>query len=312
MAVRIIRPENTDFWLEMRKGGIGSSEIASVLGLNPWTSPYQLWLRKTGQTPPQDENFAMKAGHYLEDAVANFYQDETGRKIIKRSAIDWIAIDSEKPFLRVSPDRTYWLEGKHSNNNKGIVELKTTQMAVDADDLPKHWFCQLQYQLGVMGLTEGSLAWLTAGRKFGYVDVKFNQKLYDYMVEKATEFWKVNVQQKIEPKVTTVDDVLIKHAMHTEGKFVEASNDLINAYMRIKEAKKEAADTLDSVKELEEQIKLAIGDAEGMTWQGDVIATWKAPKPRMEIDTKAMIAENPELAKKYEVERSGSRRFLLK
>ena len=156
----IIRPKSREEWLEVRKSGIGSSEVATIVGLNPWETPYQLWRRKVGIDPPKEENFAMKAGHYLEDAVSRFWADETGRKVIKRSAGDWIIRDNKHPFLQVSPDRTYWLGESRANDDKGILECKTTQMSIDADDLPKHWFCQVQYQLGVAGYTQGSLAWL--------------------------------------------------------------------------------------------------------------------------------------------------------
>ena len=108
----IIRPKSREEWLEHRKNGIGSSEVATIVGLNPWETPYQLWRRKLGLDPAKDETFAMKAGHYLEDAVAMFWHDETGREIIKRSAGDWIIANKERPYLQVSPDRTYWLSGR--------------------------------------------------------------------------------------------------------------------------------------------------------------------------------------------------------
>ncbi len=80
MSTTIIRPKDRAEWLEYRKDGIGSSEVATILGLNPWETPfYQLWRRKKGWTPPSDETFAMKAGHYLEDAVSQFWADATGR-----------------------------------------------------------------------------------------------------------------------------------------------------------------------------------------------------------------------------------------
>ena len=34
---------------EARRKGIGGSDVATILGLNKWKSPYQLWLEKTGQ-----------------------------------------------------------------------------------------------------------------------------------------------------------------------------------------------------------------------------------------------------------------------
>ena len=69
MATTIIRPANREEWLTHRQEGIGSSEVATILGLNPWETPYQLWRRKKGLDAPKEETFAMKAGHYLEDAV---------------------------------------------------------------------------------------------------------------------------------------------------------------------------------------------------------------------------------------------------
>ena len=103
MATKIIRPESREEWLKYRESGIGSSEVATIVGLNPWESPYQLWRRKLGLDPAKQENFAMKAGHYLEDAVAQFWHDETGCEIIKRSAIDWLIVNTEKPYMRVTP-----------------------------------------------------------------------------------------------------------------------------------------------------------------------------------------------------------------
>ena len=61
-------------------------------------------------------------------------------------------------------------------------------MKIDGDDLPKHWFCQVQYQLGVAGLREGSLAWLCSGREFGYKDLSFVPDFYGWIVEEVEKF----------------------------------------------------------------------------------------------------------------------------
>ena len=100
MSNIVIRPKDRAEWLEYRKDGIGSSEVATILGLNPWETPYQLWRRKKGLDAPKDETFAMKAGHYLEDAVSQFWSNETGREVIKSSAGDWLYKNTEKGFLQ--------------------------------------------------------------------------------------------------------------------------------------------------------------------------------------------------------------------
>ncbi len=35
--------QGTPEWLEWRKNGIGSSDIATIMGANPYQTPYQLW-----------------------------------------------------------------------------------------------------------------------------------------------------------------------------------------------------------------------------------------------------------------------------
>ena len=309
----IIRPKDRNEWLENRKTGIGSSEVATIVGLNPWETPYQLWRRKTGQDAAKTENFAMKAGHYLEDAVSQFWQDETGREVIKRSAGDWLIRDNEKTYLQVSPDRTYWLAGeKHNDQNKGILECKTTQMSIDPEDIPKHWFCQVQYQLGVAGLTNGSLAWLCSGREFGYKDIAFVPDFYGWLEEEVSKFWQDNIIGGKEPSAISVKDMLLKYDRSTGGKTTEVDDELFNAYQDLKLLKVELGELTDRKDELEEKLKMAFLDAEAISYGGDIIATFKSAKDSEKFDAKAFQAAHPELAKEFTNKVAGSRRFLLK
>ncbi len=312
MATTIIRPKSREEWLEVRKNGIGSSEVATIVGLNPWETPYQLWRRKVGLDEPKAENFAMKAGHYLEDAVSRFWADETGKEIIKRSAIDWIIRDNDRPYLQVSPDRTYWLGESRSPEAKGILECKTTQMKVDPEDLPKYWFCQVQYQLGVAGYEQGSLAWLCSGREFGYQDLKFVSDFYAWLVEEVERFHADCIIGGQEPETSTVADVMLKYNKHAAGKIIETSDEVFEAYQSLKEVRKELNAITERKEELEAKIKMAFGDAEALSYGGTTIATWKAPKPSLKFDSKAFSAAHPDLAKEFSAITQGARRFLLK
>jgi len=319
MSYAIIRPKDRQEWLKDRQYGIGSSEVATILGLNPWETPLQLWRRKKGIDPPKAENFAMKAGHYLEDAVSKFYADETGKDIIKASAGDWLIVNKEKEFLRVSPDRTYWIPGLPKNDrNKGILECKTTQMEVDRDNPPQHWFCQLQYQLGVAEMEQGALAWLTMGRDFGYRDFTFDKDFYLWMVEEVEKFWKDNIIGGVEPDPVNVEDVLLRNPRHQPGKMVEADADVIEACRQLKELKSEAKDIEAQAKELENFIKMAFGDAEALTAPGGspakpvILATWKAAKDSQKFNEKEFAAAEPALYESYLKPVPGSRRLLLK
>jgi len=311
-------------WLSKRAAGIGASEIGTVVGVNPFESPYQLWLRKTHQSAPKEENFAMKAGHYLEEAVALFFQDESHRDVIKNTAQEFIVVNSEKEFLRVSPDRYYWLSEKHSNDNKGILECKTTQRTIEDDDMPKHWFAQLQYQLGVCEMEFGSLAWLTAGRSFGYKDYGFAPDFYKWLKDEAERFYTDCIIGGKAPEARCIADVLCKypHSSGVTAALEEVFKDEENASDKAMEIAAACTDykrIAEEIKELEEEqavfeekIKLAFGDADAITYGGNTLATWKSAKDSEKFDAKTFKAENPELAKKYTQIVPGSRRFIVK
>ena len=66
--------EDREEWLEVRKSGIGGSEVAAICGLSKWESAYTLWLRKTGQVEDKDlsGNEAVEWGNRLEPVVTTW------------------------------------------------------------------------------------------------------------------------------------------------------------------------------------------------------------------------------------------------
>ena len=308
--------KNRAEWLQSRTQGIGASEVPTILGVNPWETPLQLWRRKKGLDEPKVENFAMKAGHYLEDAVSKFYADETGAYIIQSSKDDFMFVNDEKPFLRVSPDRLYWQNGMaHNEANKCILECKTTQMEVDDEELPKHWFCQLQMNLGVSEIEHGALAWLTKGRTFGYRDFTFDKDFFDWMVEEVERFWVDNIQGDKEPPVTTVDDVFKKysHSRSTATNIV-ADEKIMEQVSLLKSINEQAKNLEAQGKECKANIIKYMDKNDTLTLSDNetILCTYKSAKDSQKFDEKAFKADNPELYQKYLINTAGSRRFLLK
>ena len=308
--VIIIRPKSREEWLQLRSKGIGSSEVGTLVGVNPYETPYQLWRRKKGLDAPKAETFAMKAGHYLEEAVARFWQDETGKRVIKRSAGDWVIRRADKPIFQVSPDRTYWL-GDSKADGRGILECKTTQKVIDGDDLPRTWFCQVQYQLGTAGVERGSLAWLTAGREFGYKDIKLVPDFYKWICEEVERFWMDYIEGDGVPPLTSSEDVLLHFGRGAE-KSVQATSEIVEAVQTLQEVKNEIKALEWQKTSLEETIKLYMGEADTLGYQGKTLATWKAAKESKKFDAKAFCAANREEAAKWMVEQQGARRLVLK
>lgn len=302
-------------WLQSRSQGIGASEVGTILGLNPFETPYQLYLRKKGKAAPQPENEAMLMGHLLEDAVAQRFAIATGVHIIKNTTADFTVLNTARPYMRVSPDRLYWEKGvRHNEANKSVLECKTTALQVDPDNVPKHWFCQLQYQLGVCEYNRGALAWIYLGRReFGMLPVEFDKEFFDFLVGQVDEFWTRYIVGDEEPAAYNVEDVILKYPRHTTGKSIEATNDLIAECAQLREVNDQLKEIKAKKEQLESDIKMAMGDAESIVTSDDsVLATWKSPKPSSKFNGKKLQAERPDIYAQYCTEEQGARRFLLK
>lgn len=317
MGYTIIRPESHEQWLEERAKGIGSSEVGTIMGVNRFDTPYKLWRRKTGIDGPVETNEAMEMGHLLEPAVAQRFEEITGQWVVKNSAGDWIAVDNERPWLRVSPDRVYIPTGAtRSRENWRILECKTTSQFIDPDDIPLYWRCQVQYQMGVMGIRHSSIAWISTaggGFHFGYTEMDFNPGFYESMTAELDFFWKENVLKGIAPEDLNADDTLVRHPRSTDGKCASADQETIAAWEHLKEVKEQLSE-LESEKDvLEGLLKKSMGDAEVLIgYDGITMASWKSGKDILKFDSKAFQKAEPEIYSKYQTMVPGARRFMVR
>lgn len=158
------------------------------------------------------------------------------------------------------------------------------------------------------------MAWLVAGRKFGYKEFNFDADFYGWMAGEVEKFWTDCIIGGREPLPSDVDDVLLKYPRHVDGKVAEAGVELAEDCRELKGIKEELAMLDGWKKELEAAIKMAMGDAEVLALPGSTepLATWKAGKGKDCFDEKRFAAEHPGLYGSYRYTKPGSRMFLLK
>lgn len=316
MKYTIIRPADHEGWLEERKKGIGSSEAGTIMGVNKWDTPYQLWARKTGKLPPVEMNETMELGHYLEDTVAQIFAQKTGNIVDNDSAGDWLAVSDTKDYLRVSPDRLYRTPDEDPEGGfNHIVEIKTTSLPVDPDNPPLYWYYQLMYQMGVMGLKSGCIAWLSTSPKFhfGYTEVQFNEYIYNLLEQRIDSFWNVNILQDIAPEEETSDDILLKYPTSKEEKKVIATAAMMKKIDSLANLKKSITSMKSQEDELCKDIKAQMKDAETIiTKDGKLLVSWKTMKDSVSFNEAAFKESNPEEWKKWCVTKKGTRKFIVK
>lgn len=300
-------------WLAGRKNAIGASEVGTILGVNPYDTPYQLVRRKKGIDPAIPENTAMMMGHLLEDVVAQRFQIETGLQVIKNTQQDFHFVNPEKPFMKVSPDRLFWLPNMSKNDdNKGILECKTTRMSVDPDNPPMSWYFQLQYNLHVGHYKVGYLAWLVNGIDFGYRRIDYDEDLCNQMEEVLTQFYHDSIEGDIIPKDQSSADTAIRYPRQMEGKCIDSKDNINELWARLTEIKKKESELKKEKDALTGEVKMFMGDAERVVNEGKALFTWSAGKDKQSFDEKKFKEENPELWARYTTTKPASRTFLIK
>ena len=278
MKPTIIKPKSHDEWLKARGEGIGASEVAAVVGLSPWDSPFSLWLKKTGQVPPTEENQAMRLGHLLEPVVATLWEEETGGKVVKASAADIIYQDAEKPWRRVTPDRiAYRISAWSGRKEKILLEIKTTATGFDAETIPDNYLAQCQYQMLVTGIHKCELAWLTAGRYFDTARIEYDPEFAEWLGEEVDKFWNENILGMKEPDLLTVSDFVFKGS-EPETK-VEADDEAMKDIEELRTVNEGISELEGRQEALKERIQLFMGQNEGLVApDGTLLATWKSGK----------------------------------
>lgn len=290
-----------------RSRGIGASEVAAVLGINQYKTPLQLWRIKTGIDPDFEGNVFTMAGNMLEDAVANYFQETSGHRVIKASAKEYVVDHPTLDYVFCSPDRRYF----QKDGGKGILECKTTQKSINKTDIPMDWFCQLQYQMGITGIHQGAIAWLTRGLEFEYMEFDFDQEFFDVMLQKVTDFWFNHVLANVEPPMINEDDILLKYPNSTDT-VVEATDELkehYNAIVALDTELKEKTKKLDFMKE---QVKLIMKDAGRVDYAGLTLFTWKTSKSSTIVDADKLQKEYPEVYLAVQKPKAVSRPFNIK
>jgi putative phage-type endonuclease len=149
-------------WHELRKTGIGGSDIAAIVNASPWTSPFALWARKTGRI---DDSFvpseAAEWGNRLESVVIDKFEESHPELKIHRNAGTWANVD--RPWQLANPDAIYEIPGK----GFGIIEVKTSRYEDDwANGVPAYYATQVQWYLQTFGLSHAYVVALFAGSKY--------------------------------------------------------------------------------------------------------------------------------------------------
>lgn len=283
----------TEGQLAARRGGIGASDVAAVLGFDRYRTPLDVWLDKTGKAPPFAGNEFTEWGNRLEPVVVEAVIERfeaAGQVVVARQV--GTLVDPDEPWILATPDRVletrdyaaWGLEVKC----RGAYDAKAWGPE-GTDEIPDAVACQVAWNLHVTGFARWDVAALIGGNSLRRYTVHRDDELLAGILDRVRDFWTRHVLADVPPPLTgesgahyvldryrTAGDLIVPATPDTE----EALGRLATVREHLKALEAEKLD-------METAIKAAIGGAKGIEGAAGR-AVWSQVKGRTTIDWEAV------------------------
>ena len=296
LVMTVEEMKDREAWLALRNSGLGGSDAAVIVGVNPWKSRLALWAEKTGQKKPEDlsKNQRVYWGAKNEANIADWFCEETGKQVRRRGMMR----SCEHKWMLASVDREVVGE-------KAGLEIKTAGVdqakAWKEDEVPDMYYLQCQWYMAVTGYDRWYIAVLIGGNEAVWKVIDRNQEQIDFLIKEGEAFWKL-VTDLIPPlpdgSKSAGETLAAMYPVGRQETLQLDQPDMIIAYERMKhfeQAEKEAKEAKENYKQ---QIQKAMGFFEVAEISGNKV-TWKTQAGRTTIDSKALKKDCPDIYEKY-------------
>jgi putative phage-type endonuclease len=212
--------------LKVRQTGITATDIVTIAGENPWSSPALVYeskflsdaeLTERMNAFPKDRE---RNGQVFEAALARRYvMDMPEPLTVVESAATYRASDCE--WALATPDRFVFRGGDHAARAKSgdvsdwLLECKLVGSRVadawqldaeaDAEAVPPYVYTQVQWQMRVLGYDRCDVATLLIGTTFKRFRILYDEPYVDALQQVADEFWQNNVLARRPPEPDGTD-----------------------------------------------------------------------------------------------------------
>jgi putative phage-type endonuclease len=305
-------------WLDLRRKGIGGSDLAGIMGMSQYTSPIEVYLNKTWQTETEkEENPLFWWGHELEPLVAKKYMEMYPEEAMVLSPG---MLKSKKcPWMIANLDGIINIDDK-----LGVFEIKTIGFVGDEwgrdggdeEDIPEKYYCQVAHYMAVTGFKYAVIAaFFMASREIRRYLIDRDESVIQNIVTIEDKFWHEHVIPHIPPLPTNSADCN-KLWQWDKGTTTTAGDDIVLVSEELKNVRAEikrlqGTDGKGGLRsELEAKIKTFMGDNQILIGpNGKKISSWKNQTARR-FQVKEFAKAHPELDHEFRKETT-SRVFRL-
>jgi putative phage-type endonuclease len=294
-------------WLESRQKGIGGSDVAALLGLNPWRTALDVYYSKVLKLSQKDveedqaTNERCKRGSIAEQNIIDNYIADCHCDVI--TDIDTF-VHPEYPFLLGNVD------AMRADDNV-VIECKTVGGYPDQwqGEIPLYYKTQCAHYAMLTNAKRVDLAAMFdrwTFRIFVYErDAEFEAKI----LQACVDFWQNYVLKKIPPPMMSANDS--QYIPIEKDSVIKANDTIISNVIQIKALQEQQKALNDHIEQIKVNVMNYMQSHEILTdVEGNTLVTWKNTTQNR-LDSKKIKEVNPELYQQYS-KKSSFRTFKLK
>jgi putative phage-type endonuclease len=288
-----------DDWLTKRKEGIGASDVAGILGLSPWSSPFVVWADKTKDIE-REANESMEWGKALEDVILARFTSQEGiyigarELLVRHPGIPWVMATVDG--LGFDGPVSVVIGGTLGTNPEaalGNVQVKTDGGWKRWSELPHHIEVQVQWEMLATGLEHTWVPVLHSGRNFQVYETDADPHLQKVIFDKVKAFRDTYL---LDPEAAPPDPigsdaetrVLVDLWDADPDEVIELSPGMAADVALLEGLKAEAKRLETEIKKYEGRVKVSLQDATVGTVNGVPRVTWM---PTKEVEVQAFTRQ---------------------
>jgi len=273
--------------LELRKSGLGASEMPAVMRVDRWRNPVDIYLEKTGKAEPFEGNEYTYWGNALEDKIAQRYAEENGVELVESGTL----VHPKHEWLMATPDRIVLVDPREGLEckNRGSYNLDDWGEP-GSDEVPDEVLIQCHTNMEVTGFKVWHAAVLLGGNRWHSFTLEYDKELAEQIVESAHDFWHDHVLADMCPELdgTESSSEYVANKWQTHGDLIiPATPEIYDTAEELRLVRAELKETEETKERLQNLLKDAIGEAAGVQLPNGKKITWKRPKPRQTTGWKA-------------------------
>lgn len=294
----------------------------ALLGLSKYRSAVDVWMEKTGKKVGARDSLPLRFGQFAESFVASEYSLATGLSLV---AHDAAVVHPDYSYMHGHIDR-FVLSGDlpligsdRQINASRILECKTANPFTQSewgeagsDHVPLSYLVQCVWYMMLTNIDRTDLAILFGNADFRIYEIGRDLELEQMVLEKAKSFWENHVLTDIPPPATSESDYKTLFGKSSVRKSVEAPDETCELIKKLKSLNEQVEHYEAEISQIKQNIMGQMQDAEVLTYHGQTLATWKAPKPSLRLDAKRLSEKHPDLVHQYQLPIQNSRRLVIK